>query len=107
MIQQLSKHVNKTILSIEGKVGKGVWRELHNKQGVYFIMGKYNKVLYIGRSGNLYTRLISHYSKRGMLNILEWDRIDIVYTLNHIEAEKYFILHLNPIYNGNISQRLF
>ena len=84
----------------------GQWLPLLNKSGVYLIC-KDEGILYIGRSKNLYTRLINHFSDGGILNALDYDSIKVIFTDNHKQTERYLIDNYNPPANGGITSKIW
>lgn len=88
------------------KYRKGNWIDLKNIPGVYIFTHK-NDILYIGRSKNLYQRMISHYSNGGICNAFKWDKIYFIFCENHKEIEKQCINEYNPIYNGYLTSKIF
>lgn len=97
----------KTDVIIKPKKRKrGQWLSLLNKQGVYIIKNQ-NVVLYVGRSGNLYNRLISHFSNGGILNAFEYSHIEVIFTAKHKQLEKHLIDQLSPIFNGGLTSGIY
>jgi excinuclease UvrABC nuclease subunit len=85
---------------------RGNWDKVWNKQGIY-IFTHANDIIYIGRSSDLYTRLVQHYSKRGICNAFDWDTIHFIFTDNHKQLEKYLINKYSPLCNGNLTSRFY
>lgn len=85
---------------------RGQWKSLLNKSGVYAFANS-NKILYIGRSANLYSRIISHYSQGGICHAFDWDRIGIIFCENHKTLEKGLIDEYQPVYNGKLTSKFY
>jgi excinuclease UvrABC nuclease subunit len=85
---------------------KNKWIDLLNISGVYIFTYR-NKILYIGRSKNLYKRMLSHYSNGGICNGFKWDKIHFIFCENHKEIEKQMILDYNPLLNGSLTSKLY
>ncbi len=85
---------------------RGQWKPLLNKCGVYAFTDS-NKILYIGRSGNLYRRLISHYSQGGICHAFDWDKIGVIFCEDHRRVEKELIDEYQPTYNGKLTSKFY
>ena len=82
-----------------------IWTDLNYKSGVYFFIYN-NKFVYIGRSKDLYTRMLSHHNKiDGMITYGLFDKIGFLYTDNYKEIEKKLIDYFKPIYNGTQNKK--
>lgn len=88
------------------KKKNGFWSQLVGHSGVYIFTNK-DSVLYVGRSKNLYQRILSHYSRRGICSAFKWDCIHFIFCENHMEIEKYVIAKLHPIKNGGVTSKLY
>jgi len=85
---------------------RGLWSLLRGESGVYAFL-KDDEALYIGRSKNLYQRLIGHFSKSGIHKVLPFDEVVFIFCDNHKEVEKKLIEHFNPEYNGSLTQKIY
>jgi hypothetical protein len=67
-----------------------------NKRHFVYLLEKNNQVIYVGRSSNLYSRLMSHKSNK------DFDSIKLIEYIDRsqmVDAEFYFIKYHNPVLN--------
>ena len=67
-----------------------------NGRHFVYMLEKNDKVIYVGRSSNLYSRLISHKSKK------DFDNVKLIEYLDKnqmVDAEFFFIKYYNPVLN--------
>lgn len=81
-------------------------KKIRDKQhGVYLFLNKYNEALYVGRSKEIKTRLLNHFtgnSKNTKHFIMEINSVSLFETENDeylSELESYLIKEFNPKYN--------
>jgi excinuclease UvrABC nuclease subunit len=85
---------------------RGLWSPLRGESGVYAFL-KDDEALYIGRSKNLYQRLIAHFSKSGIHKALPFDEVVFIFCDNHRVLEKRLIDYFDPEYNGGLTQKIY
>lgn len=85
---------------------RGQWTPLIGKCGVYTFLKK-NEPIYIGRTSNLYTRLIFHFSNGGICNALDFDEIFVYFTEDYKSLERKMIKYFKPPFNGRLTSRIY
>lgn len=101
----LKKH--STNITLPPNAKSSLLRDVPHEPGVYFFYGKNDELLYVGKSVNIYTRLLSHFSNANhntrSANIWnETYRIDTKTTASDLGAsllELQYIKNLQPVYN--------
>lgn len=78
----------------------GLWLKLFNKSGCYIFLNG-DCVQYVGSSGNLYQRIVSHNNKNGLCNMFSWTDICFIYCNNYKKIEKYLINKFDPNFNNS------
>jgi hypothetical protein len=67
-----------------------------NKRHFVYLLEKNNQVIYVGRSSNLYSRLMAHKSNK------DFDSVKLIEYIDRgqmVDAEFYFIKYHNPVLN--------
>ena len=107
MFKRINHMINIRIQKVDIKPRKrGLWSPLRGKSGVYAFL-KDDEALYIGRSKNLYQRLIAHFSRSGIHKVLPFDEVVFIFCDNHKELEKRLIEYFDPDYNGSLTQKIY
>ena len=77
-------------------------RDISPVSGVYLYLSKENTPLYVGRSRNIYTRLLQQATPQGIEPKMtdDWQKIGIIVTKHPILTEKELIRRYKPIFNN-------
>ena len=75
---------------------------LRNKGGIYFLYDKQGVLIYVGKSGDLFERLLSHFQGRSNFSADYIYYVEVYLANSHFEREiyeTYAINEFNPIFN--------